>query len=144
MEPWERRHQFADRLSKSIGVFLILLILFVLALQTTIFSVIPFPKALEFQGDHEEFIVCFEKHAKLATSNRVTRYRRDVKKPENRIRLVRVRGFLGPSAFRSMFVDLKEGGFRILDGYYENRHEKSRPIRKYDMLIGWLCGTKNL
>ncbi|WP_166418880.1 hypothetical protein [Cochlodiniinecator piscidefendens] len=139
-----KRQRFADRLSKSIGVILVLLVLLYLALQTTILSVIPFPKALTFQGDHEEFIECFEQHATLADVDGVTSYRRDVTRPENRIRLAQVQGFLRASASRAMFIDLGEDHFQIVDGYYENRHERSRPIRKYDMMIGWLCGTGNL
>ncbi|PRY77650.1 hypothetical protein CLV80_105133 [Yoonia maritima] len=141
MKAWEKRQQFADRLSKLVGIFLLLLVLMVLAIHTTALSVLPFPKSLNFQGSHDDFVVCFEKHAKLAVTDGVTSYRRDIMKPENRIRLGQVRGFLGPSVSRVLFVDTKEEGYQIVDGYYESSHGKSRPVRKYDWLIVWLCGT---
>jgi len=144
MKARERRQKFADRLSKLVGIFLILLVLLVLALQTTVLSAVPFPKSLSFQGSHEDFVVCFEEHAKLAVTDGVTSYRRDVTQPENRIRLIQVKGFLGPSASRVIFIDTNEEGYRIVDGFFEAPHGKSRPVRKYDWLIGWLCGTGNL
>lgn len=144
MIPNDKRLKFADRLSKGIGIFLILLLLFAASLQTTVLSIIPFPQSLNFNGDYEGFISCFEEHAKLAKTDGVTSYRRDITKPENRIRLGQVRGFLGPLQSRVMYVDLQDGGFKIVDGHYEKMREKSRPLRKYDWVIIWLCGTGNL
>ena len=144
MEPWQRRQRFADRLSKGIGVLVVSALIFLGALQTTVLSVVPFPKTLEFEGDHEEFIQCFEAHAKLTNQDGVTSYRRDLEKPDNRIRMAQTRGFLGPSSSRVMYIDLLNKGFQVVDGYYEEAHEKSRPIRKYDWFVAWLCGTGNL
>ena len=141
MEAWQLRQRFADRLSKTIGAVLIGLLLFIALLQTTLLSVVPIPKSMEFQGDHEAFLACFVDRAKLAKTDGVTSFRRDIKKSENRIRLVQSRGFLGPAAARAMYVDLFPGGFRISDGYYENSTYNLRPIRKYDWIIAWMCAT---
>lgn len=99
---------------------------------------------MKFRGSHEEFIACFESHAKLSQTDGVTSYRRDVTKPENRIRLAQVKGLLGPSEARVMYIDIRQDGYRAVDKYYENANDKSRPIRKYDWVIAWLCGTGNL
>ncbi|MBM1557969.1 hypothetical protein JQV19_13250 [Sulfitobacter mediterraneus] len=143
MEAWQKRQQSAERISKWIGIFIASAFIFLCALQTTVLSVVPFPKALQFKGSYEEFVVCFEASAKLSSQDGITSYRRDIKKPESRIRMAQVRGFLGPSTSRVLYVDHLQEGYRVTDGYYEDAHAKSRPVRKYDWIIVWLCGTGN-
>jgi hypothetical protein len=144
MEPWQKRQRFADRLSQAIGAALIVGLFALGALHTTLLSAIPFPKSLELKGDHEEFVSCFLSHSKLAKTNRGTSFTRDTTAPEGRIRLAQIKGFLGPAASRVLFVDVAADGFELSDGFYESAHERSRPIRKYDWVIAWLCGTGNL
>lgn len=144
MPPYEKRLRFADRLSRMIGIFLLFLMLLAALFQTTLLSTIPFPRSLDFKGDYENFISCFEEHAKLIKTDGVTSYRRGFIKPENRIRLGQTRGLFAPLESRAMYIDLEDGGFKIVDGYYEEAHDKSKPIRKYDWVIIWLCGTGTL
>lgn len=144
MLSYEKRLRFADRLSRAIGIILILTMLFVVSLQTTLLSIVPFPQSLHFESDYENFISCFEEHAKLAKTDGVTSYHKDITKPENRNRLAQVRGFLGPTESRVIYVDFDEEGFRIVDGFYEKRNAKSKPVRKYDWFIIWFCGSGNL
>lgn len=43
-----------------------------------------------------------------------------------------------------MYIDILKEGYQAVDGYYEKAHARSRPIRKYDWIVAWLCGTGNL
>mgnify|MGYP001359821035 CR=1 FL=1 len=145
MQSYQKRQRRADQLAKAMGFFFVVSIAFVLLLQTTFLSVVPFPKTLSFRGDPQAFVGCFEQYSKFAQTDGVTLYARQLTQPENRIWLSQLRGLVRLSSARGLYIDLDGDKFTLVDWYYENREAaKARPIRKYDWGIAWLCGTGNI